>query len=87
MRGILFVILSVFRIFGFAERRIHLGNAENTFPYFSYAPNLLSKLKVRAKEKNKYIYLAFLSVFTTFDLRSKSLTFEKTQIIFGFLLT
>ena len=43
--------------------------------------------RVRAKEKNKYIYLAFLSVFTTFDLRSKSLTFEKTQIIFGFLLT
>ena len=87
---------------------MHLGNKtmenlclrrflikETQIPNFSYAPNLLSKLKVRAKEKNKYIYLAFLSVFTTFDLRSKFfafcsrklLTFEKTQIIFGFLLT
>ena len=32
---------------------MHLGNAEKSFLYFSYAPNLLSKLKVGTKEKNK----------------------------------
>lgn len=36
------------------------------FLVFPFAPTLLSKLKVRAKGKNKYIYLALCSVFSTF---------------------
>ena len=36
---------------------------------------------------NIQINLVFLSICTIFELRSKILTFEKTQIIFGFLLT
>ena len=37
-------------------------------------------------QKNVY-YLVFCSLNRTFDLTSKVLAFEKTQILFGFLLT
>ena len=51
------ISLGLNRNFGFAENRMHLGNAEKSFLYFSYAPNLLSNLKVGAKEKtNEFIW-------------------------------
>ena len=40
--------------------------------------------RVRAKEKNKYIYLAFLSVFTTFDLAVQITHVRKNSNIIWF---
>ena len=39
------------------------------------------------KTKKLIFLLVFFSLIRTFELRSKVLTFEKTQISFGFLLT
>ena len=48
----------------------------------------IKKMNNRRKIPNYiWIYFVFLSICTTFELRSKILTLEKTQIKFGFLLT